>query len=156
MVRATVMDVRRQWQFTVQIAGIPPMLVTECTLPSPKMDEIKLPQGGANYAIKLPSGIVEWSDLVIKKAMLENAPDRFGWSWLQQAADCRSGVNLPATVVKKDGVILALNSVGAVVETYQVRGCWVKEIKMPEQRGEGKDLQIEELTIAVDRMDRLP
>lgn len=145
--RAQPVDLRHQYQFSVEVQGFETFLFSECDEPEEETETIEFNQAGTLHATRIP-GRKKYGELVLRKGIRVDTPDRAAYDWSRQAGDPDAGTSEPASRIYRDVDILHLKPDGAVIERTTYKQAFVTKLKPGEKKGSSGEVQIEELTLA--------
>lgn len=101
-------------------------------------------QDGEDLTLRKRPGRTKYSDIVLKKGYI-SSPDL--WNWRQTV--------ITGKVARKSGSVILLNDHGAEVMRYNFFEAWPKKWKGMTLDGKGTDAAVEEIELAVERIERV-
>lgn len=147
---AHVQNPRKAFQFNIYIAGIDPFCCQDVKLPDNAIDSVE--HGDTNYKVKT-GGMVEITDLNIKKILSSSALDRYVWDLQRRIQNTNTGGGeLPSDYKFTIRVEqLAPNGI-TVLQTWLYEGCWPKKINGVDFSRMKSENTIEDIDFSVDRL----
>ena len=93
---------------------------------------------------KIP-GYVNFSDIVLKRGLTE---DKSAWEWRQKIVDGK------VNDARSDGSVVAYNQAGEESARWNFTNAWPTKVATSPVKADGKDVVMEELTLAVESLVR--
>lgn len=130
------------FNFTVEIDGITRAAFHECTGFNSSIDVIEHREGGAISPLKLP-GQTKYANVTLRRGVTDD----------RQLYDWHLGV-AAGTVDRRNGSIVVRDRTGAETARWNFFDAWPVRWAGPALSSEGTDIAIEELELAVERLER--
>ena len=130
------------FNFTVEIDGIKRAEFHECTGFNSSVDVIEHREGGAISPLKL-AGQTKYANITLRRGVTD---DRELYAWHLDAA--------AGNVQRKNGSIVVRDRQGTETARWNFFDAWPVRWAGPALNAEGTDIAIEELELAVERLER--
>jgi phage tail-like protein len=145
---AKVANPRKQFQFSIQIPGLYPLLVQKVTLPSPELDVVE--HGDGNRKIKT-AGLLSYDNLVVEKLSTANGPDNWIWDWIRQIQNEYTGGGVTPGIYKKVVQVFQHGNDGiSIINSWTYEGVWPHKVNGIELNRLQSDNIIESIEFCVD------
>ena len=145
---------RQKWQWTVSIAGFDAAWFEGCSFPKKELDTDTFNPAGSVRGTKF-AGRAQIGQITLKKGIKADNADLAAYTWLKTACDTSAGNLGDPANYKKDIDIYLINRMGVTVETYAVKGAWVKNVEIDDGEGGGSDHMVETITLEIDDFERV-
>jgi phage tail-like protein len=130
------------FNFTIEIDGINRAEFHECTGFNSSVDVIEHREGGAISPLKL-AGQTKYANITLRRGVTD---DRELYAWHLAAAS--------GDVQRKNGSIVVRDRQGKETARWNFFDAWPVRWAGPALNAEGNDIAIEELEVAVERLER--
>lgn len=148
---ANVPNPRKNFNFSISIAGLNPFLAQEVDLPNHDVDVVE--HGDTNYVVKT-GGQAKFDNLKVKKISDATGPDNWVWDWQKQIQDVfAGGGDLPSNY-KRTIIVEQFAPDGlTVINTWVYYGAWPNKINNSTFKRIGSENTMEEIEFCVDQPD---
>jgi phage tail-like protein len=140
---------RQKHQFTVRVDGFDAAWFEEATIPAVELETDSFNPAGSVRATKF-AGRATFEDASLKKGMPSDSSDMIAWNWLTTANNTEAGELGDPTVYKKDIEIVHVDRVGQPIQTWTLKGAWVKKIEWGDNSGASSEHVVETITLSLD------
>lgn len=149
-----VADAKKIFRFRIEIEGMDEFYIQEAKKPEVEIEKVE--HGATNYNIKTAGG-VKVGEATLKKIKAANSNDDWSWDWLTKAQDMTTGSGGNSLDYKKEVVFRELAPDGVTVtDSWLWSGVWVCKVSEGDyKRGSQNENVIEEVTLCVDRVQKL-
>jgi phage tail-like protein len=133
-------DPYRNFNFTVEIEGMPSSSFSEVVFPSSTIGVVEYREGGdkTSSSRKLP-GRVHYGNVVLRRGVSQSSEL---WDWWKAVRD--------GTLDRRNGVIVLLDSERTEVRRWSFTGGWPCRYDVSPLAGRGEETVIETLELAVE------
>jgi hypothetical protein len=146
---AQVANVRKVFQFILEIQGVDQYEVQEVDLPELEVEAVE--HGDANFSVKTP-GRLKVGDIVLKKLSALMGSDTWAFDELMLAQNPYSGGGILPSQLKTQMRLKEVDTTQqVVVNVWIFDEAWVHKIKPTSKNRMSSDNLLEEITIKVDR-----
>lgn len=136
-------ELYRNYNFLLRINAAE-VKFTECLNLGVRIEPIRYRESGASGVVRSLPGPVQYSEVVLRYG-LSNAPDL--WTWLKETSD--------GTVQRRNVTISQLANDGSTPQiNWNLYGAWPCQWSGVPFDALGREVAIEELRLAFDRLDR--
>lgn len=138
-------DPLRNFQFTLEIGGITAGHFTEVTGLSARVEVVEYREGGMHNILRKLPGKVDYTEVTLRYGLTRT---RELWSWMQATIEGR--------VERKDISVIMLDTTGSSeVLRWNLFDAWPAEWQGAPLDALGRDVAIETLKLAFDRLERV-
>lgn len=147
---AQIANPRKQFNFTITIAGLNPFLAQEVTIPEQSFDITE--HGDTNFLVKT-GGIKKFGKIIISKISRATGPDNWLNNWMTEVQDTAFGGGLLPSVYKRNVVIEQFSNDGVtVINRWSCFGCWPSKRDGVDLKRTGSDNTLEKFELEVDEI----
>lgn len=148
---AQIENPRKQFQFTVIVAGLNPFLCQEVKSPDTEFDTAE--HGDAGFLVKT-AGIKKFGKLTISKICPADDVDTFFYDWQKDILSTNQGGGLLPSEYKQSIMIEEYSSDGVtVLERKTYEGCWPDKVNGKDFNRKGSENTIQMIEFNLDQGD---
>ncbi|MDR1021022.1 MAG: phage tail protein [Synergistaceae bacterium] len=140
---------RQKHQFVVRVDGFDAAWFEEATIPGVEVETDEFNPAGSVRPTKF-AGRAKFDDATLKKGMPSDGADLAAWTWLTAAVNTEAGELGDPETYKKDIEIAHVDRVGSPVQTWTLKGAFVKKIDWGDNSGGSSEHVVETLALSVD------
>jgi len=148
-------NMRKNYDFVLEIAGIDQLLIQECTLPDVEVAEVMHGAGIGMPDTKTP-GKKKVTDFTVKKVMPVEGPDNWVWPWLDLVHSQPRHISSRYAILK---MVAPLGPPGAyrTLARYELIELWPKKVTglSFKREGDGENV-MEEIVFSCTNCIKLP
>ena len=145
MATAKITDPFGDFNFKVEIDGIIRAAFQNCSGFDSTVDVIEHREGGENTTVRKLPGLTKYSNIQLKWGMTDDF-DLYEWHLRTIQGD----------IERRSGSIILLDRKGAEVARWNFFDAWPTKYKGLDLNAEGKEVAIEMLELAHQRIERVP
>lgn len=150
---AHVANPRKQFQFTILIAGMNPFLCQKLSLPDTEVDVVE--HGDSNYKVKT-GGMKTYGTLKMDKLSSANAPDNYFWEWIMSVQNEFLGGGVLPQIYKREITVMQLGTDGqTIINEWTWEGAWPFKINGIELSRLSSENTIESIEFQIDRQGHI-
>jgi len=147
---AKVNNVRKVFNFVVEIDGVNQFEFQKVKLPEPEVDATE--HGNGNSMVSTP-GLVKWSEGSFTKLKAMPFTDRWAWDWLLSAQNPSTGRGGLAVEYQRTIVVKEMMPGGAVaINRWLLEEAWCRKVSQGEFDRTSSDNIMQEVTFRVSNV----
>lgn len=150
---AQISNPRKQFNFTITIAGLNPFLAQSVVIPEQSFDVTE--HGDTNFLVKT-GGLKKFGKIIIEKISRATAPDNWLNNWMSEVQDTALGGGLLPSAYKRTVIIEQFSNDGVtVINRWACYGCWPSKRDGIDLKRTGSDNTMEKFELEVDEVFQL-
>lgn len=119
---AQVANPRKQFNFSITVAGLDPFLAQKVTIPSESIEVDE--HGDTNYIVKT-GGIKKIGTLTIEKISFATSPDTWVFAWMNLVQSTPLGGGILPSLYWRNVIIDEYSTDGvSILNTWTCKDCW--------------------------------
>lgn len=147
---AQIPNPRKEYQFSITIAGLNPFLAQEVDLPEESIEVVD--HGDTNHDIKT-GGRKKIGKIIISKISTALGPDNWVYDWMQEVQDQDVGGGLIPDLYKRTVIIDQFSNDGiTVINSWEAVGCWPSKRDAIQLKRMSSNNTMEKIELEVDKL----
>jgi phage tail-like protein len=150
---ANIENPRKQFNFTIGLAGLNPFLAQEVDIPGIDIDVVA--HGDTNHDIKT-GGRKKIESIKIKKLMPAEVGDNWLFDWMNQVQnEFTGGGALPSQYKRNLTIIEYSNDNITPINRWICEGCWANKLSPQQLRRMNSENSMEDFELQVDKVRKV-